>query len=423
MRARQSAERIVIAGAGLAGLRAAERLRELRFDGEIVLIGSEPLRPYHRPALSKGFLSGAMSPGDLRLQQYQELGAVWRLDTTALHLQPRRRVVHLPGGEQMSYDGLIIATGVEPKRAANIPHGHPRVVVMRTLSDAQRLQKNLAGTRGPVAVIGGGFTGCEIASSLREMDREVTIIGRSKNLMGNVLGEDLGERLTQLHRDHGVRLALGASIQDWLPGHTGMGIRLSDGQMLVASCVVAAVGTVPAVSWLRGAGLRISDGVVCESTCHVIGADDVVAAGDVAQWPNLRFDAVPRRVEHWLNAIEMGRAAAENLLAGPAAAKPFTPMPRFWSEQHGVRIQAAGVPKLGTDTVALSPPAGGGRTVTGYVRDGRLLGVVGMNSPSAVLAWAADLDRQCPVPGELEVPDRPVFSTGEMSRARILAGR
>ncbi|RZQ62590.1 NAD(P)/FAD-dependent oxidoreductase [Amycolatopsis suaedae] len=417
-------ERIVIAGAGLAGLRAAERLRELRFDGEIVLVGGETRRPYHRPALSKQLLTGALTPRDIELEQYQEIGAIWRLGTTVRGLDPGRRVVHLPGGEELRYHGLIVATGVEARRVTGAPHGHPRVVVLRDLGDALALQRNLAGTRGMVAVVGGGFTGCEIASSLRDMDREVTIVGRSPDLLGSVLGSELGAQLTELHRAHGVRLALGVTVREWLPGPTGVGLRLSDGGVVDAACVVVAAGTVPMTGWLRGSGVRLDDGVLCEETCHVSGLADVVAAGDVAQWPNLRFDHTPRRVEHWINAVEMGRAAAESLLAGPGDAKPFTPIPRFWSEQHGVRIQAAGVPRLGTDTVALSPPAGGGRSVTGYVRDGRLLGVVGMNSPSAALAWQADLERQCPV------PDRPAPSSGRhrsaadsLTVADILAAR
>jgi hypothetical protein len=166
---------------------------------------------------------------------------------------------------------------------------------------------------------------------------------------------------------------------------------------MLAACVVVAVGTEPATTWLRSSGLPLEDGVVCEPTCHVVGVTDVVAAGDVAQWPNLRFDASPRRIEHWLNAVEMGRAAAESLLAGRAAAKPFTPMPRFWTEHYGVRIQAAGVPKLGTDTVMLGTSDGGTGTVIGYVRENRLVGVVGLDCPSSVLAWTQRVSEQNPV--------------------------
>jgi hypothetical protein len=275
---------------------------------------------------------------------------------------------------------------------------------MRTLPDALALERVISENRGPIAVIGGGFTGCELAASLRHMGREVTLIGRGKNLLGNVLGKDLGEWLTKMHGDHGVDLALGNSVKKWHPREDGVALQLSDGSTMLAGCVLLATGTVPSTTWLRGSGLPLDNGVVCEATTHVVGAEDVVAAGDVAQWPNIRFDNVPRRIEHWLNAIEMGRAAAENLLAGRAAAKPFTPMPRFWTEQYGVRIQAAGVPKLGPDVVALGSPTDGTGTVVGYSKDGRLMGVVGVDCPSSVMSWTESVAEQNPVPGEEAAP-------------------
>ncbi|MFB9907209.1 NAD(P)/FAD-dependent oxidoreductase [Allokutzneria oryzae] len=389
------AERIVVVGTGVAALRAAERLRELGFCGEIMMIGAERHWPYHRPALCKQLLVGGV-PSDVRLAAYGVLDVVWRLGTTVRALNPKRRVVELPGGEEVRYDGLVIATGVEAKRLAGIPHGDPRVTVMRTLPDALALQRGIATGRGPVVVIGGGFTGCEIASSMRELNREVTVVARSAPLLGAALGQELGKRLTDVHRSRGVDVAFGATVQHWSSQVDGLGVYLSTGKVINASCVVVAAGSVPCVSWLRGSGLVLEDGVLCDPGCHVIGAEDVVAAGDVARWPNLRFDTTPRRVEHWINAVEMGRAAAENLLAGKQDARPFTPVPRFWSEQHGLRIQAAGIPKLGTDTVMLSPPVGGHRGVTGHVREGRLMGVVGVNNPAAVLAWTKELEKQAP---------------------------
>ncbi|WP_370949403.1 NAD(P)/FAD-dependent oxidoreductase [Amycolatopsis sp. cg5] len=384
--------RIVIVGAGLAGMRAAERLREIGYTEEIVILGAETAMPYHRPALSKQFLTGQLAVPDLEIEPLDDLDAVWRLGTPVSQLDPKRRVLHLPGAEELAYDGLILATGVEARRAPDGHSGHPRVVSLRTIADAKRLQRALAGNRLPVVILGSGFTGCEIASSLRSMAREVTIIGRSKSLMANLLGPDLGRQLAELHEDHEVDLQLGVSIDDWDLSRPGsVGIKLSSGKQLDAACVVVAVGTVPTVSWLRDAGIELDDGVVCEATCHVAGVDDVVAAGDVARWPNLRFDERPRRTEHWTNAVEMGRAAAENLLAGRAAAAPFMPIPRFWSEQHGMRIQAAGVPALGTDRVALQPRSTGGRSVTGYVRGNRVMGIVGFNSSAAVVSYADEL--------------------------------
>ncbi|MFJ1761651.1 NAD(P)/FAD-dependent oxidoreductase [Amycolatopsis sp. NPDC088138] len=386
-------ERIVIAGAGLAGLRAAERVRELGFDGEVVVIGAEPDIAYHRPALSKSLLTGAVSRADTLLADPLEVDAEWRFATAVTGLSPNRQVVHL-ADEELRYDGLIIATGVEPRRLPGAPHGHPRVVVVRTLSDTIALQRALLTSPGPVAVVGDGLIGCEVASSLREMGRDVVLFGRPRALLADVLGPDIGEWLTALHTARGVRLELGTTIRRWRPAPAGVGLEFADGRAIDVACVVVAVGSVPAVSWLRGAKLPLDDGVVCGPTCHVVGSSTIVAAGDVARWPNLRFGPVPQRDQHWLNAVEMSRAAAANLLAGPQGSPAFTPVPRYWSEQHGVRIQVAGRPMLGTDTVLLESPAPGTRPITGFVRGGELVGLIGLDSPAAVLHWTAELARQ-----------------------------
>jgi hypothetical protein len=160
---------------------------------------------------------------------------------------------------------------------------------------------------------------------------------------------------------------------------------------------VLAAGSTPNVDWLRGSGLDCADGVLCEPTCHAANAGDVVAAGDVARWPNLRYDSTPRRVEHWINAVEMGRWAAESLLDGRGDARPFTPVPRFWSEQYGQRLQGAGMPALGTDATPVEGDPIGGRGVLGYLASGRLVGVVGRESPRAVLRWTNRMARPRPV--------------------------
>jgi NADPH-dependent 2,4-dienoyl-CoA reductase/sulfur reductase-like enzyme len=396
-------ERIVIAGAGLAGLRAAERLREVGFDGEVVVLGAEPDVAYHRPALSKQLLTGAVSRADTLLADPLEVDAEWRFDTPVTAVSPNRQIVHLRD-EELRYDGLVIATGVEPRRMPGAPHGHPRVVVVRTLSDTTALQRALATNPGPVAVIGDGFIGCEVASSLREMNRDVVLIGRGRALLADVLGPDIGDWLTALHTARGVHLELGTTLRRWRPTPSSVGLEFTDGRALDVACVVVAVGSVPAVSWLRGAKLPLDDGVVCGPTCHVVGSSTIVAAGDVARWPNLRYERAPQRDEHWLNAVEMSRAAAENLLTGPQGSPAYTPVPRYWSEQHGVRIQVAGRPELGADTVLLESPVPGTRPITGFVRDGRLIGLIGLDSPAAVLHWTAELARQHPAPGRYEPP-------------------
>ncbi|HEY2696157.1 MAG TPA: FAD-dependent oxidoreductase [Pseudonocardiaceae bacterium] len=407
-------ERIVVVGAGLAGLRAAEALRELKFEGELVVVGAETRRPYHRPALSKQMLTGELRAADLALRSYVRLDARWRRGTPALKLDHRRRVVELPGEEELRYDGLVIATGVQQRHLPGSPRHDSRVHVLRTIDDATALQRTLrTGPPERVVVIGGGFTACEVAATARELGRDVTIVARPKTLLGRVLGTQIGERIGRLHRMHGVDVAAGAEVIHWIPQPRGIALHLSNGELLLAGCVVLAVGSTPAVQWLRGSGLTLEDGLLCRPSCHVVGATDVVAAGDVARWPNLRFEAVPRRAEHWLNAAEMGRAAAASLLAGPVDALPFTPLPRFWSEQFGIRLQVAGMPTLGQDTVVLAGKQGKPK-VTGHLRNGRLIGVTAWDAPPEMLRWTAELERELLRPTTAPQPKIP--SAEEMER-------
>lgn len=388
--------RIAIVGTGLAGLSAAERLRETGWRGEITMIGEEPHRPYNRTPLSKQLLTGDRQPPELALSTYTELDAAWRLGTRALDLDVERREVLLPGGERLPFDGLIIASGVEPRHLPGAPLHSDRVWMLRALADARNIDAALAGAQH-VAVIGGGFIGCEIACSARTRALDVTLIDVSPTLLHRALGPALGAVVGDLHRDHGVKLHLGVGVHGWSEDKRGVTVLLDDGEQVRADAAVVGVGTVPRTDWLWHTGLDLTDGVLCGPTAHVIGADGyavdgITAAGDVARWPNLRFDDIPRRVEHWINAIEMGRHAADALLAGPQSAAPFTPVPRFWSHQHGLRIQSVGMPGLGTDMTILDGDPATRRAVAGYTRPGSdgapvLVGAVALDSPRSLLGY------------------------------------
>jgi NADPH-dependent 2,4-dienoyl-CoA reductase/sulfur reductase-like enzyme len=200
--------------------------------------------------------------------------------------------------------------------------------------------------------------------------------------------------VTDLHRDAGVGLRLGAAVTGWHEHRDGIGIGLSDGTEVRADLVVIVLGTAAATDWLHPTGWDLSDGVLCAPTTHVLDTHrplhSIVAARDIARWPNLRFDTVPRRVEHWINAIEMGQAAAEALLTGPARAAPFTPIPRFWSHQHHTRIQALGTPHLGTHMTILTGHTTARRFVAGFNRPApegppTLVGAIAMDAPRTLL--------------------------------------
>jgi NADPH-dependent 2,4-dienoyl-CoA reductase/sulfur reductase-like enzyme/ferredoxin len=353
---RSSDGRIVVAGGGLAGLSAATRLRERRFTGELVVVGEELHRPYSRPPLSKQFLAGELGAAELEFRADESLDAHWLLDTRVTGLDAGKRALELRGGEYLPFDGLVIATGVDARRLPEPQVFSDRVRTIRTLADAAAVQRAMHAARAHhVVILGGGFVGCELACTAREHGMDVTLVVHSASLLRRVLGSQIGKVAVEIQRRAGVDVRLNTEITRWEDTGDGLLLRLDSGDVLDCDFVVLGLGGVPRTDWLRGGPLDISDGVLCDATCHAVDlygqpVPGVVAAGDVARWPNPRFDAAPRRIEHLINAVEMGQHAADSLLRGPGQAERFTPAPRFWSEQHGTRIQAVGIPALG-DTV------------------------------------------------------------------------
>jgi NADPH-dependent 2,4-dienoyl-CoA reductase/sulfur reductase-like enzyme len=399
--------RVVIVGAGIAGLRAAERLRDRGFDGPIVFIGEEPHKPYNRTPLSKAMIAQTGRLNDLRLPVYRDLDAMWRLGTRAVGLDVARNRVIMPRGEELEYDGLVIATGVESRHLKGAPAWSENVWMLRDLADGRGLVRRLADNVRHVAIVGTGFIGCEIASSLRKRGMDVSVIGRGDALMGSAIGSKVGGVMTRVHRQHHVNLLLGRNPVRWATSDSpkaadrppsGVRIWLDDGSRVDADAAVVAVGGLPATRWLQGSGLDISDGVLTTAACHAVTAapdggapivvPSVVAAGDVARWPNLRIDDTPRRVEHWITASEHGQAAADSLLLGPEAAPPFMPLPRFWTEQFGVRLSGVGRPGLADSCRLAEGSPRDLEFIACYTRAGKVIGAVSCNASARLLEYA-----------------------------------
>jgi NADPH-dependent 2,4-dienoyl-CoA reductase/sulfur reductase-like enzyme len=326
-------ERVVVVGASIGGLTAAETLRQEGFDGEVVLIGDERHRPYNRPPLSKQILVGEWQPEDAGIRrgtEIDDLGIDLRTSCTAEALDVSGRILHTSHGE-ISYDELIIATGTEPRRHPILP----TALMLRTMDDAVAIRDGLRSARR-VVVVGPGILGSEIASAARKYGADTLLVGRSGSLTFGGVGALLSTRLARLHTENGVELALDAELVSALPESGSTTIEFADGRVEQADLVVSMIGGVPRTQWLQSSGLSLTDGVVCDESG--LAADGVFAIGDVAAWRD-PYTGRPVRVEHQSNAIEQAIAVALRLVHGEQGARP---VPLFWSELHGTRINAFG---------------------------------------------------------------------------------
>ena len=371
-------ERIAVFGASLAGLRAAESLRRLGYGGALVLVGAEKHLPYDRPPLSKELLQGRWEVDriGLRRQPYEELELDLRLGVRATALDLAARELVLGDGVREPFDALVLATGASPRRLRGQPD-LPGVHLLRTLDDALALRAALE-ARPRVLVVGAGFIGAEVAASCRARGLQVTLVEPLPVPLARGLGEAMGRVCAELHRDQGVDLRCGVGVSGF-QGHQRIErVTLSDGSSVEADLVVVGIGAAPETGWLEGSGLRLDDGVVCDAFCAA--APGVFAAGDVARWHNPLFGE-EMRVEHWSNAAEQGSYVAERLAGTDLGAQPFAPVPFFWSDQYGVKIQFAGRMRP-DDEVRLVAGSLAERKFTAlYGRAGRLSGVLAWSRP------------------------------------------
>ncbi len=378
--------RIVVVGASLAGLRAVEALRREGYEGALTLVGEEPHAPYDRPPLSKQVLRGEWGEDRLDLRRgagLEELELDARLGVRATGLDGRAREVQLADGSRLPYDGLLIATGARARRLP-LGEGLSGVHVVRTLEDATALRDALvAGPR--VCVIGAGFIGLEVAASCRALGLSVTAIEGLPLPLVNKLGVPMAAAVADLHRAEGVDLRCGVTVAAIEGDGRVERVRLSDGAAIDADLLVMGVGVAPNVEWLQGSGIELDDGVLCDARCAT-ALPDVVAAGDVARWPNALFDET-MRVEHWTHAVEQANAAVQRLLRGAEATEPFAPAPYFWSDQYNVKVQFAGRAREGDELQVIEGSVEARKLVALYGREGRVTGVLTWNRPPKLIAY------------------------------------
>jgi 3-phenylpropionate/trans-cinnamate dioxygenase ferredoxin reductase subunit len=369
------AQRHVILGASLAGATAAITLREEGADGDVILIGAEPQPPYERPPLSKAYLRGEV-PFDKALVRpaafYAEHGIQTMFGTRATRIDPSARVVELEDHRRVSFDALLIATGGR-NRTVSIPGVDlGGIYSLRTVQDADRIRAEMiAGHRA--VVVGMGFIGSEVAASLRQKGLDVVVIDPSKTPLFRVLGEDVGQTIAKLHRDHGVRMIFEDTVAAF-EGTRRVGCVVTKaGLRLECDFAVVGIGIEPAVEALADSGIHVDNGVVVDEYCQT-NVSGIYAAGDFANHYHPVFDR-RIRVEHWQNAIKQGAAAARNMLGRRIA---YDEIHWFWSDQYDANLQYAGF-HTQWEQLIVRGRLDSGSYLACYVNAGRIDAAVGLN--------------------------------------------
>jgi 3-phenylpropionate/trans-cinnamate dioxygenase ferredoxin reductase subunit len=365
----------VIVGAGLAGAKAAQELRERGFDGRVVLIGSEPDRPYERPPLSKDYLRGESEREKAYVHPagfYEEQDIELLTGSAVATVDPGAARVVLQGGRELAYDRLLLSTGAEPRRL-QVPGAElDGIHYLRTFADCDALRARLDAGSGRVAVVGAGWIGSEFAASARQRGLEVTVIDPLALPNERIFGPEVGSFYRDVHVAHGVEMLLGRGVEAFEGDGAVARVRLSDGAQVECDFAVIGVGVTPRIGLADDAGLKLDNGIVVDE--HLVtSVPNIYAAGDVANaWHP--FHELGIRVEHWANALNQGPVAARSMLGEDVS---YDRIPYFFSDQYDVGMEYSGYASGSDEVVLRGDPAAGDGFVAFWLRDGLVL--AGMN--------------------------------------------
>jgi NADPH-dependent 2,4-dienoyl-CoA reductase/sulfur reductase-like enzyme len=384
----ESPDRIVIVGGGAAGFAAAEMLRRQEYRGSIVMLSNDTVPPVDRPNLSKDYLAGSAPEDWLPLRPdsfYAEAGIELRLNTDVTSIDTKARNVAISGGETISYDRLLLATGAEPVRLPIPGADRPHVHVLRTLADCRAIIESGKGARRAV-VIGASFIGLEVAASLRARNLEVHVVGLEARPMERVLGPEMGDFIRALHEEHGVVFHLG----DTVVAIDGKRASLKSGGLLEAELVVVGVGVRPRLALAEKAGLALDRGIAVNAYLET-SVPGIYAAGDIARWPD-PHSRENIRVEHWVVAERQGQTAARNMLGQREA---FDALPFFWSQHYDVPINYVGHAET-WDEIAIDGDIAAKDCLLQYKRKGRVLAVASIYRDLASLKAELRMEQATP---------------------------
>ncbi len=386
---------ILIVGGGLGGQRCAETLRARGYERPIRIVCAEPLPPYDRPPLSKGLLAGEAPDHSVGLRPacwYEENRVELLLGRTAIRLDPATHEVTLDDDEALRYSKLLVATGSRA-RELRFLDGHSNVHALRTLADVKRLRGELR-PGAKLVLIGAGFIGLEAAATARGLGVDVTVIEALPAPLASILGADVGERFSRLHRAEGVDLRTGVMLESARGNGRVEELVLADGSRIECEAVLVGVGVAPATEWLEDSGLELDGGIPTDAAGRT-ALPDVYAAGDVTQAFDPRIGA-RARTEHWEAAGRQGAAAARAMLGDEPAAPP---PPSFWSDQYGIRFQYIGYAALADGRTIDGEPDGRDFSVV-YTRRDRPVAALVAGRPRELVALRKRIEEELPVPSE-----------------------
>lgn len=388
--------RIVIVGASVAGVRVARALRARGSTDQLLILGDEVELPYDKPALSKGVLAGRAVKNDNRLLEAAEaesLGVRLMLGRRATKLDLRTNTVETSAGP-IEFDDLVIATGA---RARTLPWSdQPRIHLLRTQADSIGLREAMSDARR-LLVVGGGFIGCEVAATARQLGLEVALVEPQSRILGGA-GPEVADVMADLHSLHGVALRTGVAVMDVRATAGGIEAVLDDGTVLTADLAVVGVGAIPNTEWLVGSGLDLTDGVLCDPLGRVAHPapqgyqilEHVYAVGDVARWHDPRTRSA-RRIEHWTNAVEQANVVARVIGARQDGAEPrgaveaHAPTAYLWSDQYDWTLHLVGDRSAATDVVRVPTGRSDQLALIGAGADGRVVFGAVANWPRALI--------------------------------------
>jgi anthranilate 1,2-dioxygenase ferredoxin reductase component len=371
------ASRFVIIGAGPAGMRAAEVLRQKSPEADILLIGDEPHLPYDRPPLSKAFIVEGLDRARLALKPesfYAEQRIRLKLGAAAAAIDRAGKTVLLEGGERVAYDRLLLATGCRFRKlpaslAADMP-----IHYLRSLADAERLREAL--TPGcEIVMIGGGFIGLEIAASARKRGAAVTVLEMAPRLMSRAVPPVVSDFARALHERHGVVFEFEARLDALARGADGRPLVETGRQSYPCDLVIAGIGAEPNTALAEAAGLAVADGIRVDAWGRT-SDPDIFAAGDVTRHDSpLLGRAI--RIESWQVALNQASFVAAAMLG---ASEAYAELPWLWSDQYDCNIQALGLFEAGLEPVLRGDPAAGAFTLLGLDAEGRIAAAITVNS-------------------------------------------